>query len=243
MPKWYFCGYGHPEDENASNCDIVENHLLFNDTRDYLGQGAGLAPTVFNFYDDSFIPNDENFKSQKLVAPELQIQTDSMLIKFSNQIYNYLALYENKNILDKPYWKDDKLIRFNSYEELLKSQVHIVLYYVGADKLIIDTKDEYELTEMIIDGDTNGDYANLKDYRDSNYTDDEKALKALIDFEDKKLTGGMLSQEEKDILYEKLKDRIYNKYYKAYPKRKEVYERIIVPVIRSIVTSSKYMVE
>jgi len=243
MPKWYFCGYGAPRDENASNCHIATNSFLFNDTRSYLGQGAGLAPTVFNFYDDGFIPNDENFKSQKIVAPELQIQTDSVLIKFSKQIYNYLALYENKNILDKPYWKNGKLIRFNSYEELFKSQVHIVLYYIGADKLIIDAKDEYELTEMVIDGDSDGDYEHLGEKNEDGYTDGKEALRALIDFEDKKLTGGMLSQEEKNILYEKLKDRIYNSYYKAYPKRREVYERIIVPTILSIVTSSKYMVE
>jgi len=243
MPKWYFCGYGGPKDATASNCNIVRDSFLFNDTRDYLGQGAGLAPTVFNFYDDNFIPNDINFKNQKLVAPELQVQTDSMLIKFSNQIYNYLAMYENKNIIDKPYWKNDKLIKYDSYEAFFKSQAHNILYYVGADKVMIDVKDEYALTEQVIDGDTNGDYAHLGETNENGFTDGKKALKALIDFEDKKLTGGMLSQEEKDILYEKLKDKIYNKYYKAYPKRKEVYERIIVPVIRSIVTSSKYMVE
>jgi len=236
MPKWYFCGYGHPEDENASNCDVVKNHLLFNDTRDYLGQGAGLAPTVFNFYDDNFIPSNKEFKNQKLVAPELQIQTDSVMIGFSNQIYIYMAMYEKENIVDKPYWKKDKLIKYNSFEEFFKALAHNILYYVGADKIMLDAKDEYAFTEQIIDGDTNGDFVNLDSYTG------KKALKAFIDFEDKKLTGGMLSQEEKDVLYNKIKDTVYNQYIKEV-KRKAVYERIIVPVVRSIVTSSKYMVE
>ncbi len=32
MPKWYYCGYGNPSDATASNCQVVEDAFLFNDT-------------------------------------------------------------------------------------------------------------------------------------------------------------------------------------------------------------------
>ena len=126
---------------------------------------------------------------------------------------------------------------------------NIPVYYVKAVKVLIDTTDEFNVLEKVIDKDTNGDFKNLKDWRVEDYTDDEKALKALIDFEDKKFTGGMLTQKEKDAIYNNLKDKIYNKYDdpQSSPghstKKLQLYKNVILPVIKSIVTSSKYMTE
>ncbi len=253
LPEWYFCGYGKPQDDNASNCKIVKNSYLFNDTRDFLGQGAGLAPTVFNFYDNDYIPTDPTLQNMNFKAPELQIQSDSVLIKFHNQINEDLTHWD-KTLITEQYYKD-KDGNWHQYKTLQNfiaqapKVKNIPVYYVKATKVLIDTKEEFDVLEKVIDGDTNGDFKNLKDWREENYTDDEKALRALIEFEDKKLTGGMLTQKEKDAIYNNLKDKIYNMYDDPESsnghatKKLQLYKNVIVHVIKSIVTSSKYMVE
>jgi len=258
FPSWYYCGYGGPKDATASNCVVVKNSFLFNNPRDYLAQGAGLAPNVFNFYDNDFIPNDTAFQAKNFHAPELQIQSDTMLIKYNNNINNVLEHWEKGNILEKHHrdangvWK-----KYKTIQEFIADapRLHNVpVYYLGADKMLLDAQDEYNVLEMAIDGDTDGDFKNLHDYRDSNATQDEKALKALIVFENEKLTGGLLSQDEMDIMYNALKEKLYNKYANYNPEEKDnkwaprtkkyqLYRNIIIPVIRAIVSSDKYMVE
>ena len=254
FPGWYFCGYGRPQDDNASNCQVVKDAYLFNDddSKEYLGQGAGLAPTVFNFYDNDYIPNDTALQSMHFKAPELQIQTDSMLIKFQNTIGS-LLYHEERDIKESYYTdRDGKQYQYKTIQNFIDKAVitgNIPMYYVRAIKALLNAKEEYDVMEMVIDGDTDGDFRNLKDWRDDTYTDDEKALKALIDFEDKKLTGGMLNQEEKDAIYNNLKEQIYNQYDDPEvsnghaTKSLQLYQHVILRVIKAIVTSSKYMVE
>ena len=251
MPEWYFCSYGGPVDDKASNCKRVKNSYLFNDTRAFLGQGAGLAPTVFNFYDNDYIPNDPALKEANFKAPELQIQSDTVLIEFNNQIRNDLLHWE-KGDIEESYYRDKDGNRsyhqFKTVQNFIDKAPYvgnIPLYYVGANKMLLDASEEYNVLEMAIDGDTDGDFKNIEN------TDEEKMLKALIDFEDKKLTGGLLSEEEKEAIYKNLlaKGRIYNKYIDpengkcCKTKKAQLYEKAILPVIRAIATSSAYMVE
>jgi hypothetical protein len=259
LVKWYFCNYGGPDDASLSNCNVVENEFLFNDTRSYLSQGAGLAPTVFNFYDNDYIPNDSNFQTKSTTAPEIQIQSDSMIINFNNTINANLTTWEKGYMLEQ-YYKEDKndiWHKYTSIEEVAnKSAItnNIPIFYIGADKMLLDASEEYAVMENIIDGDNDGDFKNLQDFRDQEYHGDEDALKALIEFEDKKLTGGMLTQEQKDVIFNALKDRIYNKYTDYNPqeednnwsprsKKLQIYKNAIVPTIRAIVSSDVYMVE
>jgi hypothetical protein len=79
------------------------------------------------------------------------------------------------------------------------------IYYIGADKMLLDASEEYAVMEQVIDGDSDGDFKNLQDFRVKEYHGDEDALKALIEFEDKKLTGGMLIQAQKDVIFTALK--------------------------------------
>ena len=246
LNSWYYCGYGGPSDDNASNCVRVQNSFLFNDPRKYLAQGAGLAPNVFNFYDNDYIPNDPDFQARGFHAPELQIQSDTMLINYNNNLYNILSHWESEDILEQRH-KDshDEWFRYSSIDEMIDDAPrlgNVPIYYIGSDKMLIDAKDEYDVMERIIDGNTDGDFQNLQDYREESYHDDEKALHALIEFENNKLTGGLLSDEEIDTLYNALKDKIYNK-YSGNSKKYQLYRNAIIPVIRAIVSSDKYMVE
>ncbi len=256
FPKWYFCGYGGPSDENASNCSLVTDQFLFNDTRDFLNQGAGLAPTVFNFYDNDFIPNDEAFKAKNYVAPESQIESDSMFINFNNTIRQNLLTWD-KSFIVSNYMHDYKnqtaLKHYNSVEEFASDapiRSYVPVYYVGANKMLLDTVDELNVMEEVIDGDSNGDFINLQDYRESEYDDDEKAIKALLEHLNKKLTGNQLSEQQMEVLYANLKDaKLYNKYdvhdvdHPEYDKRTYILKNAIYPAIRAVVTSNTFMTE
>ncbi len=256
FPKWYFCDYGSPKDETASNCNVVENKFLFNDTRQYLNQGAGLAPTVFNFYDNSFIPNNENFKTKNMVAPETEILTDTIFINYSNTIRNILTHWDKQYILSNfyPNYKtgDGTLKHYNSVEDFANDapvRRYTPVYYVGADKMLLDTSEELCVMEMVIDGDCNNDFKNLKDYRE-NYNDDEKAIKALVSHLNKKLTGGLLTADEELTIYNSLKDvSLFNKYnvhdekHPEYTKIRTILLHAIYPAIRAVVTSSTFMTE
>ena len=45
-----------------------------------------IPKNVFNFYSPDYLPNDDYFKNNNLVAPELQIQTAEIIINFSNRL-------------------------------------------------------------------------------------------------------------------------------------------------------------
>ena len=250
---WYFCSYGGPSDDNATNCEKVKDSFLINDTRSFLAQGAGLAPTVFNFYENDYTPNDRAFQESDFHAPELQIQSDTMLINFSNKVRENLVQWERGYILEWHYKdKEDNWHKYSSIDEYIQKAPmvgNIPIYYIGSDKMLLDASDEYNVLEMVIDGDRDGDFKNLQDHREEDYHGDEDALRALIEFENNKLTGGLLSQEEMDVIFNTFKDRIYNKYDNKsdsdHPRSKkyQLYRNIIAPVIRMIVTSDKYMVE
>ncbi|MEW8460699.1 MAG: hypothetical protein AB2653_10385, partial [Candidatus Thiodiazotropha endolucinida] len=64
-----------------------------------LGQGPLRSPSVFNFYSPGHIPRDNRFIVHNLVAPELQIQTDQMLIEYSNLVFSLLNSFEKNHII------------------------------------------------------------------------------------------------------------------------------------------------
>jgi len=247
LPYWYFCGYGKPTDDKASNCQKVENKLLFNNPTDYLGQGAGRAPTVFNFYDNSYVPNNDKFKESNSVAPELQIQDDTVLIKFNNRVrkaFDYDLIY----ILSKKKSDGSRYKNLDDYLASAPKDKIIPLYYVGADKYMIDISKDYNFLEKEIDGDTDGDFKNLKDKaQDGNLTLVNNAVKKYIDYVDNKLTGGIFSSEEKNIIYEELtKKFIYNHWADddtKFAKQRQIMNNVIRPIYRYMVTSDKFMTE
>ncbi len=261
MPKWFYCGYGGPSDANASNCQVVEDAFLFNDTRDYLNQGAGLAPTVFNFYDNSFVPNSQPFKDSKSVAPEISIMNDTTFINFSNTIRNSLFGHEKNYMLNDWVWDYSgnrqprkQYATIVDYVNDAPIRRYIPFYYVGADKFLLDVTEELNVMEEVIDGDTNGDFANLKDHQVQEYTDDEKAVEALVHHLNLKLTAGALSQEREAIITNGVKYEIFNKYNVGDPnavgtdesgsnKKRQILERVVFRAIRAVVTSSEYMTE
>lgn len=242
LPYFYFCN----DEQNK-----VTNTFWINDTREYLGgQGPMGAKNVFGFYDNTYIPNDPTFKKEKTVAPELQIQSDSSIITYANKVYMELGRWE-KGLCTSIYLEaDGKEYTFDTIEDFIEFRYKRFgcgsMFYVGWDSMLLDAKDEYNVMEKVIDGDTNGDFKNLT--AAESYTDDTKAIKALIDFADKKFLGGMLTEKEKEAMFKPLKNW---RYFSAYDGRRDpkkskkyqLYTDIIRHIIRAVVTSDAYMTE
>jgi len=242
LPYWYTSA---PDEDD--NVYVVHNRYFFDGDilRDNITQVAGLAPSVFNFYDNSYIPNDENFRAQNLVAPELQIQSDTHFINYSNYLI-YLLKSWDKNYITSNRWSDNgEAVYFDTVEEYLEAAkrnhnyLYSKLWYVRRAKLLLDTTEELAVMEMVIDGDTNGDFINITE---NNQTAPD-AVKALIEHLDIKLTGGRMSSKAFDAIYNNLKDTKIYYIDEAHTKRYRILVDIIYPAIRAIVTSNLYMTE
>jgi len=205
----------------------IENVFFVNEPSS-IGQVPGRAFSVFNFYDKDFIPNDSYFKDNKLVAPELQVQTEAAIISLNNHFFDRLKLYEQKVV-----GSGGGNIRW--------------------DRLIIDCSEEDEVVEMALEGSIDGNINNLEN---TTYEDDKKAnddnetkralaLKSLIDYLDTKLTGGRLSQEFKDELFDRHIETFYSNGVenKGENTKREIYKLITSPLIVAIMTSNINMTE
>ena len=256
FPLWYFCRFGGPSDENASNCRIIRNKYLFDDgIKHALGEAPGLAPTVFNFYDNDYIPNDAAFKANGLVAPEIQIQSDSLFISFSNLIRDNLFHWEKNYLTNEWMWcygcETASLVRHDTIEEYAKAapaRGYVPVYYIGSEKMLLDVSEELDVMERAIDGDSDGDFEGLT--HENNGEVVPKAVKALISHLNRKLTGGMMSTEEEEAIYTVLQQkRLFNKYDVhesddlSHDKKRYILKKAIFPAIRAVVTSGAYMTE
>jgi hypothetical protein len=196
----------------------AKNQMFWIDTLAIFDQGALQAPDVFNFYSNDYTPNDTYFKDNSLVAPELEIQSPNSLIKYSNELYTKLKFdkYACLTLHLSNRCKDATTMDRPN----LKS--------ISNDLFYVDLTEFYNAFEEALDGDKNGDFANIKD--DAKL---ENALKTLVDYIDNKLTGGIVPQEYKDKLIAFLKTQQGDNKWKA--------EKMVSKAILSIATSPYYI--
>ncbi len=76
---------------------------------DTLGQWPTWAPSVFNFYDDEFIPDDADFRINHRSAPENQIMTSKYIINTANFIARILNYNEWNRWLYREGYDENKL--------------------------------------------------------------------------------------------------------------------------------------
>ena len=184
-----------------------------------LGQAPLRSDTVFNFFSPDFIPANDHFSESCMVAPDLQIQSDTILIKFNNYISNAFQIHEKNKIMDK----GDNLTSFGNSRK--SNQFN---YYINVDE-------ELDVFEQALDGDKNGDFAGLSD------KNDPKKSEAVVEFLkhlDLKLTGGKLPSEYHDAIKEHLLTVNWNS-----SKNKTEALAIIRDAVMLIVTSSQFMIQ
>lgn len=222
----------------------ISNSVYFTDSTSFLGQSPTYAPTVFNFYNNSYIPNDSYFQENSLVAPEIQIQNSSMLIAFNNGITKELLRNEKAYVLAK-------------YGTLTDVDTWIDANYNGffalsRNKYFLDLSEEYNLIEAQLETNVDGVFEKFNSINRANdlsadengITNRDRALIALISHLDDKLLNGSMSQEQKDILFNNYKSVFYTNSIKNADNPKiGIYELIIARLIAAIVSSEMYMVQ
>ena len=247
FPEFVFCGFSQPVDENASNCSWVKDEYSFYRPVGFLGQGAGFAPTVFNFYDDDYVPNDTNFKSADLKAPEAEIISDTVLIKMANELKSNLA-FEINDLLNG-HKEGDGWIQFKDFDEYAKYMVKNKqpgIYYVRYNKALLDLERFYTIVKQY----AGEDYKDLEECSKTDGCKEEntkKAVAAVLDEVDKTLLGGALDAKTKTAIVDAMmKVGIYNHWRdgtEVYRKQRAVYDNVIIPLITLIATSDYYMSE
>jgi len=182
-----------------------------------IGQSPLRSETVFNFFASDFVPADSHFISNSMVAPEFQIQSDTVLIKFHNLIRSSLNTNEKNAILEN----NTTLKDFASGRNHSKQN-----YYINIDS-------ELQIFEYALDGDTNGNFNNINDSEKK-----KAAIQSLLQHLDKKLMGGEMPSEYYTALTKHLMNMNWGKKFNAKEAR-----NVISDAIRFMVTSSFFMIQ
>ena len=182
-----------------------------------IGQSPLRSETVFNFFSSDFIPADSHFISNSMVAPEFQIQSDTVLIKFHNLIRSSLNTNEKNAILEN----NASLKDFASSRSHTKQN-----YYINVDI-------ELQIFENALDGDTNGDFININDSEKK-----KAAIQTLLKHLDEKLMGGEMPSDYYTALTTHLMNMNWGKKYNAKEAR-----NVISDAIRFMVISSSFMIQ
>ena len=182
-----------------------------------IGQSPLRSETVFNFFSSDFIPADSHFISNSMVAPEFQIQSDTVLIKFHNLIRSSLNANEKNAILEN----NASLKEFASARSYTKQN-----YYINVDI-------ELQIFENALDGDTNGDFININDSEKK-----KAAIQTLLKHLDEKLMGGEMPSDYYTALTTHLMNMNWGKKYNAKEAR-----NVISDAIRFMVISSSFMIQ
>jgi uncharacterized protein (DUF1800 family) len=192
----------------------------------HFGHAPMRSLSVFNFYSPDFIPSDNVFAQNKWVAPELQIQTDQILVEMNNRIYSIVNSFEKNKVVKID---DKQLSDFGASRKFNNDHV-----------LLIDFDDEMDVYEQALDGDTNGNFSNMElvnsatgiRYKDS-------AIDALLEHLNQLLLGGLMTEEYraglKHYLLNATGSRNNNDFKEAWLNIRDA--------VRLIVTSSTYMVQ
>jgi len=189
------------------------------------GQGPLRSPSVFNFYSRDFIPSDAHFSANQLVAPELEIQTDQILVELNNIVLSQVKTYEKNKITRV----DNKtLAEFAVTQSTSKKSI-----------MLIDFDTELALFERTLDGDSNGDFSNMEATDSDGIRFKAKAVDALLIHLDRLLLGNTMTIEYRAAVKHYLMNARGTRNNNDFIEAREV----IKDAVRFIVTSSSFMIQ
>ena len=154
------------------------------------GQWPTWAPTVFNFYNESFVPNDSAFRSSRTTAPEASIMTTRYLVSTANFIKNVLVYNEWSQWLYREGYDEDKL--YNHWDGITWWDPF----------LRIDFDDQLAIYRQALGGSLDG-YASDGAARKTQYTG---ALETLISDLEQRLVGKQLEPDFRQSLLDAFQD-------------------------------------
>ncbi len=249
LPKWHIYLDSPSSTEVRHKKATVEDTDLFwvSNPSGAFGEGPTLSKTVFNFYSDDYIPSDDYFRDNNLVAPEAQIQTDGMLVAYHNYIYNVLfneknyALNRDNGVnLYAPYqfviYKDMK-----EFGDALDGVFH-------PDKLYFDLSEYIKAVEDAFRPEMNGKDLEemLKNAREQGYIFSEearkKAISNILDILNERLLPHTLDDRLRDVIVDKYYKRLRNNDALSKNFRK-FYVLVLQEVVHMVLISDDYKVE
>ena len=157
---------------------------------DVFGQWPTWAPSVFNFYDEGFIPDDAEFRIRHYASPESQIMTAKYIINTANFI--------------------EKILNYNEWNRwLYRANYNPTQIYEDWSGLSwwdpflrIDLNDQLDIYRKALGGSLRG-YANDGNERKRRYTG---ALETLISDLEMRLIGKRLEPQFRQALLDAFKD-------------------------------------
>ncbi|MDQ7058180.1 MAG: DUF1800 family protein [Ghiorsea sp.] len=210
----------------SKNATVMNGVYWYKNPQAHLGQGPLRSSTVFNFYDAEFIPSDPHFITNKLQAPELQIQTISPLVNYNNRLVKLFDRFEKNAIL----------------ETNTSVAAHAAGVLTYENKFLIDFDDELQVFEMALDGDTNGDFVNIAVTTvDANgETPRQRAIGALLTHLNDRMFGGVMPSSYYTTLANYL-DTISMRSFQNRTTKK--WARLIIKdAVQLLVSSSEYKI-
>jgi uncharacterized protein (DUF1800 family) len=186
LPFKNFSAYD--KDSNKITLKVKGARFYSRANYDLFGQWPTYSPSVFNYYNDDFIPDDFGFKNIGHVAPELEIITTKYAVNAYNGVLNLII---NDSVQIKYDRKADKPIDPAVNPDPYKSQ-GVNLYFDYSDILDVFRK--------------NGFGQNLDDKDYNSDTTREKVATALVDYISVKMLGKKLPDEVRTLMIQKHKD-------------------------------------
>ncbi len=213
-------GWRGPKNDTRGDgsSSTVNGVYMFTSPENYFGQAPLRSKSVFNFYMPDYVPSDNYFASNRLVAPETQIQTDGNIINSHNYVAKFLR-YDEKNFITKTQGK-------TLAENGASKQMYHTLMMLDFDR-------ELKLFEKALEGDSNADFSKIK-----SDSDREKGVTALLKHLDKIMLGNTMSSAYKASL----QDYLVNQSNFRGETNHALALHLISDAVKFIATSSAYMV-
>ncbi len=224
---------------NSDNGNVPVNGIYyFSRIDEQLGQGPLRAPSVFNFYDPYFSPQDSfyNEAAPERVLPEMQLRSPN----------NIAALYDllradSHNLYERQYLTT----KHGSVEAFVAEQNTDGRWNWRPAIALIDYREALETFEMAMEGDSDGDYLLINSSAaDANdHSPKERGVHALLDFLEVRLLGAKLLGDDfrEPLITQLLNDA--DSYYNPRNNRVTEAHRTVAGAVQYVMLSSTLMAQ
>ena len=195
----------------------------------YFGQYPTQSPSVFNFYNDNFVPDNFEFKIRGFVGPELSLYTSSYAVAMNNFI---IAILENCSIQKQMRGGEDEKKMPDQDPNAYRGTLTQTYMYVDFDEALDVMRN-------------NGFGQSLEENRggDEETQARVQVATALVDYVAYKLMGKPLKQDKRQKFIDLYKDRPRSYNDNNNETQFRIMDFWVMPLIVDMVRSDEYMVQ